>query len=200
MERRPSGIALRRGRHGDDPRASPPPRCPGARRRRSRGRRGSGPARAADRGRRGVAVDGGCGRRQRAHRVRRIDRPAHRAARRGDELPRDPPALAVLRRRVPDPRGSAGADGDLAGGATHRGHHRVFRRAILRVGAAHEQEDAVTAVEVRSLSVELGGRSILDAVSLSVPSGGWLGLIGPNGAGKTTLLRAVAGLVPSRGD
>jgi iron complex transport system ATP-binding protein len=58
----------------------------------------------------------------------------------------------------------------------------------------------VTTVDVRSLSVELGGRSILHDVSLSVPSGGWLGLIGPNGAGKTTLLRAIAGLVPSRGD
>jgi len=58
----------------------------------------------------------------------------------------------------------------------------------------------VTAVNVRSLSVELGGRSILNDVSLNAPSGGWLGLIGPNGAGKTTLLRAIAGLVSSRGD
>ena len=58
----------------------------------------------------------------------------------------------------------------------------------------------MTSVDVRSLSVELGGRSILADVSLSVPSGGWHGLIGPNGAGKTTLLRAVAGLIPSRGD
>jgi len=58
----------------------------------------------------------------------------------------------------------------------------------------------VTAVDVRSLSVELGGRSILRDVSLNVPSGGWLGLIGPNGAGKTTILRAIAGLVPSHGE
>ena len=58
----------------------------------------------------------------------------------------------------------------------------------------------MTAVDVRSLSVELGGRSILRDVSLNVPSGGWLGLIGPNGAGKTTILRAIAGLVPSHGE
>ena len=58
----------------------------------------------------------------------------------------------------------------------------------------------MTSVDVRSLSVELGGRSILSEVSLTVPSGGWLGLIGPNGAGKTTLLRAIAGLIPARGE
>ena len=58
----------------------------------------------------------------------------------------------------------------------------------------------MTAVEVRSLSVSLGGRAILRDVSASVPSGGWLGVIGPNGAGKTTLLRAIAGLVPSTGE
>ncbi|MFY9588837.1 MAG: ABC transporter ATP-binding protein [Actinomycetota bacterium] len=58
----------------------------------------------------------------------------------------------------------------------------------------------MTSVDVRSLSVELGGRSILSDVSLSVPSGDWLGLIGPNGAGKTTLLRAIAGLIPAHGD
>jgi cobalamin transport system ATP-binding protein len=58
----------------------------------------------------------------------------------------------------------------------------------------------VTAIDVRSLSVSLAGRDILRDVSVSVPSGGWLGVIGPNGAGKTTLLRAIAGLVPSTGD
>jgi iron complex transport system ATP-binding protein len=58
----------------------------------------------------------------------------------------------------------------------------------------------VSSVEVRSVSVTLGGRDILHDVSLAVPAGGWLGVIGPNGAGKSTLLRAIAGLVPSSGD
>ena len=58
----------------------------------------------------------------------------------------------------------------------------------------------MSAIEVRSLSVSLGGREILCDVSVSVASGGWLGVIGPNGAGKTTLLRAIAGLVPSTGE
>ena len=58
----------------------------------------------------------------------------------------------------------------------------------------------MTSLAVRSLSVDLGGRTILHEVSLAVPSGAWFGVIGPNGAGKSTLLRAIAGLVPARGD
>jgi iron complex transport system ATP-binding protein len=49
------------------------------------------------------------------------------------------------------------------------------------------------------LEVALSGRTILNDVSLSLPSGRLVALVGPNGAGKTTLLRALAGLVPSTG-
>jgi iron complex transport system ATP-binding protein len=58
----------------------------------------------------------------------------------------------------------------------------------------------VSAVAVRNLAVDLDRTPILHGVSCSVGSGGWLALIGPNGAGKTTLLRAVAGLLPYRGE
>jgi iron complex transport system ATP-binding protein len=58
----------------------------------------------------------------------------------------------------------------------------------------------VTAVEVRDLAVDLDRTPILHGVSCAAGSGGWLALIGPNGAGKTTLLRAVAGLLPHRGE
>jgi cobalamin transport system ATP-binding protein len=58
----------------------------------------------------------------------------------------------------------------------------------------------MSAITITDLTVELDQTEILHGVSCRVASGGWLGLIGPNGAGKTTLLRAVAGLLPHRGE
>ena len=51
------------------------------------------------------------------------------------------------------------------------------------------------ALDMRSLTVELGGRPVVSDLRLRVERGEWVGLIGPNGAGKTTALRAAAGLV-----
>jgi iron complex transport system ATP-binding protein len=52
----------------------------------------------------------------------------------------------------------------------------------------------------QGVSVTLGGRAVLNDISLSLSSGHLVALVGPNGAGKTTLLRALAGLVPSQGE
>ena len=55
-------------------------------------------------------------------------------------------------------------------------------------------------VEAIGLAVELGGRRVIDGVSLRAGSGQVVAVVGPNGAGKTTLLRALAGLVAASGE
>jgi len=57
----------------------------------------------------------------------------------------------------------------------------------------------VSEVGLSGVSVELGGRDVVEDVDVAIAKGEWVGLIGPNGAGKTTMLRAVAGLIPYRG-
>jgi iron complex transport system ATP-binding protein len=54
-------------------------------------------------------------------------------------------------------------------------------------------------IELRDVTVTLGGKQVVDGVDATVSDGAWLAVIGPNGAGKTTLLRAIARLVPFAG-
>lgn len=60
-------------------------------------------------------------------------------------------------------------------------------------------ESGQVAVEVRGLSVQLGGTQVLSHVDVDVRHGELVALVGPNGAGKSTLLGAIAGDVPSQG-
>jgi len=53
------------------------------------------------------------------------------------------------------------------------------------------------ALAVSGLRVELGRRSVLSDVGLSVAAGERVALMGASGSGKTTLVRAIAGLQPA---
>ena len=56
-------------------------------------------------------------------------------------------------------------------------------------------------IELEGVSVELGGRRILEDLSFLVTNGVRVGLVGPNGSGKTTLLRVLTGeLEPTGGE
>ena len=55
-------------------------------------------------------------------------------------------------------------------------------------------------LDVSNVTVELGGKKILDQVTFYMPKGEFLCLCGPNGAGKSTLLKAILGLIqPTEG-
>ncbi|WP_308797363.1 ABC transporter ATP-binding protein [Agromyces silvae] len=57
-----------------------------------------------------------------------------------------------------------------------------------------------TAVRVRGLSVQRGGRrgpTVVHEVDLDIAAGEFLAIVGTNGAGKTSLLQAIAGVIPA---
>ncbi|WP_179107052.1 ATP-binding cassette domain-containing protein, partial [Variovorax sp. KK3] len=56
------------------------------------------------------------------------------------------------------------------------------------------------ALEARQVRAALGGTEVLHGIDLALAAGQWTSIVGPNGAGKSTLLKALAGLLPHRGD
>ena len=49
-------------------------------------------------------------------------------------------------------------------------------------------------IEAKDLTMTLGGRKIIDHLSLAVNKGEVFGLLGPNGAGKTTTIETILGI------
>lgn len=48
-------------------------------------------------------------------------------------------------------------------------------------------------IKIKSVTKSFNGDTILDRISLTIPSGKFFALLGPSGSGKTTLLRLIAG-------
>ncbi|WP_339947482.1 ABC transporter ATP-binding protein [uncultured Albimonas sp.] len=57
----------------------------------------------------------------------------------------------------------------------------------------------MTLLSLETLTVRLGRRIAVDAVSLRVEAGELVGLVGPNGAGKSSLMRGALGLARAEG-
>jgi iron complex transport system ATP-binding protein len=56
-------------------------------------------------------------------------------------------------------------------------------------------------IDIRNVSVEIGGRKLVSDINLTLHQGEVLALLGPNGAGKSTLLRAASGdISPTSGE
>jgi ABC transport system ATP-binding/permease protein len=67
----------------------------------------------------------------------------------------------------------------------------------LQAGA---QRLGKTILDLADVKIAIGGRTLIDGLTLSMLPGDRIGVVGPNGAGKTTLLRLTAGEVaPSAG-
>ena len=57
--------------------------------------------------------------------------------------------------------------------------------------------DTAPPLEGCGLVCTLGGRRVVDGVSVALQAGQWAALVGPNGAGKSSLLQLMAGLRPA---
>ncbi len=56
-------------------------------------------------------------------------------------------------------------------------------------------------IEVKNLSKNIKGKTIIENMSFNIEKGDIYGFVGPNGAGKTTMIRLLTGLIkPTKGE
>lgn len=56
-------------------------------------------------------------------------------------------------------------------------------------------------LSIQGITYRVGGRTLLDNVSVNIPAGRRVGLVGPNGAGKSTLFKIISGdIAPDGGE
>ena len=72
------------------------------------------------------------------------------------------------------------------------------REITVRIQTAHKSGKNV--LTTKGLSVELGGRTILENIDLDIQKGERIGIFGSNGQGKSTLIKALLGKIPSKGE
>lgn len=69
--------------------------------------------------------------------------------------------------------------------------------SVAAMDAVEDGHGLNPAVQMRDVVVHARNRTILNALSLNIPTGVMVGLVGPNGAGKTTTFRLLCGLIGS---
>ncbi|HTG68124.1 MAG TPA: ABC transporter ATP-binding protein [Candidatus Udaeobacter sp.] len=62
------------------------------------------------------------------------------------------------------------------------------------ISTPNESLGSAAAVEVKGIARTLGGRAVLENITLSIPRGELFGLLGPSGSGKTTLIKLMTGI------
>ena len=107
---------------------------------------------------------------------------------------------ASHRGEPPDRRETKPAPGGRSGTARAAASERSGAAGGARGPASGRNGEPGDALDLRRVSVQLGGGTVLADVALTASTGEIVALLGPSGCGKTTLLRVIAGLQPHTGD